>query len=242
MGVARARVRARSPVALTPSARSRAPRPPPRKIKLHQHQHTQSLCAVAHAVEPYGADALFYLAAAVSDFYVPWGRLAEHKIQSGPAGAKEEEEEQGDGGGTGGGAPAAAAAFTLRLARVPKCIGALRREWSPRAAVVSFKLETDEGILMDKARGALDRYGVHAVVANLLHTRKDRVWVVRQGGGGGEGGAAAAAAGKGSASALDVAVIDRPPEMAFIEDALVANVVALHDRLRAEAAGQAAAA
>ena len=35
-------------------------------------------------------------------------------------------------------------------------------------------------------------------------------------------------------------VIDRPADMVFIEDALVANVVALHDRLRAEAAAAAA--
>lgn len=193
------------------------------------------MCAIAGAVAPYGADALFYLAAAVSDFYVPWGRLAEHKIQSGGQGG----DKRKDGGG--------GAAFTLRLARVPKCLGTLRRAWAPHAAVVSFKLETDEGILMDKAGGALNKYGVHAVVANLLHTRKDRVWVVRRKDKEEGGGAAAAAAGEGatggggapsSSSSLDVAVIDRPPDMAFIEDALVANVVALHDRLRAEAAAE----
>jgi hypothetical protein len=195
--------------------------PHPKKPK----KKKQSLRAVADAVAPYGADALFYLAAAVSDFYVPWSRLAEHKIQSGGR----------DDSKKGGGA-----AFTLRLARVPKCLGTLREQWAPRAAVVSFKLETDEKILMDKAGGALDKYKVHAVVANLLHTRKDRVWVVRRkegeevaGGGEGAGG------GKAASSSLDVAVIDRPPEMVFIEDALVANVVALHDRLRAEAAAAA---
>lgn len=164
---------------------------------------------------------------------MPWSRLAEHKIQSGG---------EATGGASGGGS---GGAFTLRLARVPKCLGTLREQWAPRAAVVSFKLETDERILLAKARGALDKYGVHAVVANLLHTRKDRVWVVRkraaEGAEGGAGGGAAAGGGgtttsdEEANSDLDVAVIDRPPEMLFIEDALVANVVALHEGLRGRA-------
>jgi hypothetical protein len=178
----------------------------------------------------------------VSDFYVPWARLAEHKIQSGGEGEAAAAAAGGGADKSGGGG--SGAAFTLRLARVPKCLGTLRERWAPRAAVVSFKLETDERILMGKARGALDKYGVHAVVANLLHTRKDRVWVVRKQppGEGGEGAAApasAAAAGHQDAD-LDVAVIDRPPDMLFIEDALVAEVVALHEGLRGQAAAVAA--
>lgn len=43
---------------------------------------TQALRAIATAVAPYSSSVLFYLAAAVSDFYVPWDELAEHKIQS----------------------------------------------------------------------------------------------------------------------------------------------------------------
>ncbi len=31
----------------------------------------------------FGKNALFYLAAAVSDFYIPWDKLSDHKIQSG---------------------------------------------------------------------------------------------------------------------------------------------------------------
>ncbi len=52
-------------------------------------------------------------------------------------------------------------------------LGVLTRQWAPQAMVVSFKLETDQRILIDKARAALDNYNVHAVVANILHTRKD---------------------------------------------------------------------
>ena len=34
---------------------------------------------------------------------------------------------------------------------------------------------------MTQAEGAIKKYGVHVVVANLLATRKDRVWLIRQG-------------------------------------------------------------
>jgi hypothetical protein len=42
--------------------------------------------------------------------------------------------------------------------------GHLCKEWAPDAFVVSFKLETDEDLLIPKAVGALNTYGVHAVV------------------------------------------------------------------------------
>lgn len=63
--------------------------------------------------------------------------------------------------------------------QVPKMLGVLRDRWAPRSFVVSFKLETDPGLLVSKASGAIDKYGVHAVVANLLHDRKDRVLVLQ---------------------------------------------------------------
>lgn len=61
----------------------------------------------------------------------------------------------------------------LALSQVPKRLGALTQDWAPNAYVVSFKLETDENILLDKARRAIDKYSVHLVVANLLHQRRD---------------------------------------------------------------------
>ncbi len=59
----------------------------------------------------------------------------------------------------------------VKLALVPKMLGPLTRNWIPRAFVVSFKLETDQGLLLEKAAGALKRYDHHVVVANLLTTR-----------------------------------------------------------------------
>jgi phosphopantothenate-cysteine ligase len=43
---------------------------------------------------------------------------------------------------------------------------------------VSFKLETDPNILISKATGAITKYGVDCVIANLLHTRNSEVQIV----------------------------------------------------------------
>lgn len=114
-------------------------------------EYLKFLEVVARGLEPLGDRAMMYMAAAVSDFFIPWDQMEEHKIQSGDGGMK------------------------LELMPVPKLLGVLRRQWSPRAFVVSFKLETDDAILESKARGALARHGMHLVVANQLVTRKTQV-------------------------------------------------------------------
>ncbi|KAF5833058.1 DNA/pantothenate metabolism flavo protein [Dunaliella salina] len=68
----------------------------------------------------------------------------------------------------------------LALHKVPKLLGMLTNVWVPDSMVVSFKLETDPGMLVRKAAAALRTYRVHIVVANLLHTRKDQVLLVTQ--------------------------------------------------------------
>jgi phosphopantothenate-cysteine ligase len=47
---------------------------------------------------------------------------------------------------------------TICLKLVPKMLEPLVNIWVPNAYVVSFKLETDEDLLIDKARGALNKY------------------------------------------------------------------------------------
>ena len=80
---------------------------------------------------------LTYLAAAVSDFYIPPEKMVEHKIQS---------REYGDGG------------LDLHLEPTPKRLGHIKNEWNindtesiPKpfneTFLVSFKLETDLNIL-----------------------------------------------------------------------------------------------
>ena len=63
---------------------------------------------------------------------------------------------------------------------VPKLLRPLVRHWCPNAFVISFKLETDESILLEKARFALNKYGHKLVIANILHTRKHSVVLVEE--------------------------------------------------------------
>ena len=97
---------------------------------------------VSSRVSVFGRAVMMYLAAAVSDFYVPLERRQVHKIQS-------------------------SSGLDLHLDQVPKRLANLKSDWCPAAFVVSFKLETDIDILMDKAKAAIAKYKVDAVVANI---------------------------------------------------------------------------
>ena len=77
---------------------------------------------------------MFFLAAAVSDFFIPTSEMEVHKIQSG----------EHDG-------------LQLNLRNVPKCLPLLRHQWAPQAYLVSFKLETDPDMLLKKAQGAISK-------------------------------------------------------------------------------------
>lgn len=50
--------------------------------------------------------------------------------------------------------------------------------WAPASMFVSFKLETDHDILIKKAKGSIEKYGMHCVVANELHSRYEQVFLV----------------------------------------------------------------
>lgn len=101
---------------------------------------------------------LVVLPAAVSDYYLPLKAMAEHKIS----------------GDTG---------LDLHLECVPKGLGALRHMWlrGTDALIVSFKLETDQNVLLKKAHYNLDAYDLEVVVANLLHNYKHEVQLVFKG-------------------------------------------------------------
>ncbi|CAI5743098.1 unnamed protein product [Hyaloperonospora brassicae] len=138
---------------------------------------------LAACVAPWKERALFLLAAAVSDFYIPQHELTEHKIQS------------------------RAGPLTLTLQQVPKMLGVLRRQWAPQSFVVSFKLETDRAILCQKARQAIDKYAVHVVIANELHSRFDEVLLITE---------------------TDQRLITRPEDEADLEGVLMEAVARLH--------------
>lgn len=134
---------------------------------------------LAVQMQPLGANALFYLAAAVSDFFVPAQRMVEHKIQSSEAFNRLNETSRSaeDHGKT----PAAhmdGGSLMIDLDPVPKFLKHLVDEWSPHAMIVSFKLETDPALLSVKAQTALDKYSHHLVIGNLLNTRKWEVLFV----------------------------------------------------------------
>ncbi|XP_057767538.1 phosphopantothenate--cysteine ligase 2-like [Salvia miltiorrhiza] len=121
-------------------------------------EYLQNLQLIASSMSSLGSRALFYLAAAVSDFYVPWESMAVHKIQS------------------------SSGPLDMRLAQVPKMLLVLRRDWAPKAFCISFKLETDKEILLKKAGAALEKYNMNMVIANELLTRKEEVIVVTKAG------------------------------------------------------------
>ncbi|KAM4807391.1 phosphopantothenate--cysteine ligase isoform X2 [Urocitellus parryii] len=97
---------------------------------------------------------MFYLAAAVSDFYVPVSEMPEHKIQS-------------------SGGP-----LQITMKMVPKMLYPLVKDWAPKAFIISFKLETDPSIVINRARNALEVYQHQLVIANILESIHSFVVIV----------------------------------------------------------------
>ena len=101
--------------------------------------------------------AVLYLAAAVSDFYIPSKNLPKHKIQSNVNG------------------------LNIELKPVPKLLGYLKDSWCKSAFVISFKLETDANLLETKCKKSLQNYNHDIVIGNLLNERKYRVTIFKNG-------------------------------------------------------------
>lgn len=116
------------------------------------NQYLYTLKLTSELLKQIECKALFYLAAAVSDFFLPQSRMPQHKIQSQATGK-----------------------LIVDLEQVPKFLSRLVDNWAPSAMIVSFKLETDSSILIKKAKSALDRYQHQLVIGNLLQTRKKEV-------------------------------------------------------------------
>ncbi|KAL9710242.1 Phosphopantothenate--cysteine ligase cab2 [Leucoagaricus gongylophorus] len=106
------------------------------------------LRAVSQELSILGRKALYYLAAAVSDFFLPRQKMFVHKIQSGKG------------------------SLSIEMDQVPKILKPMVDEWTPDGYIVSFKLETDQDLLIPKAQAALERYGHQVVIGNDLHRRK----------------------------------------------------------------------
>ena len=111
---------------------------------------------ICERIGSFGPRAMLYLAAAVSDFYIPASEMPEHKLQSSEGAPK------------------------LQLHLVPKMLHPLVKYWVPKAYTISFKLETDPCLLEMKAKKALENYNHQLVIANLLTDRKRRVTFVER--------------------------------------------------------------
>ncbi|KAF4468894.1 hypothetical protein FALBO_4210 [Fusarium albosuccineum] len=144
--------------------------------------YLHELREIARLMRPLGPSGLLYLAAAVSDFFVPPDRMAEHKIQSTNAveQRRAEEEETFDNFDSSPSVPRSKR-LIVDLDPVPKFLKNLVDGWAPEGMIVSFKLETDPALLVRKARYSLDRYQHHLVIGNLLSTRKWEVVFVSPG-------------------------------------------------------------
>lgn len=143
------------------------------------------LRAIAQLMRPLGPSGLLYLAAAVSDFFVPPERMVEHKIQStnalNPQNNKEKEDEETFDNFDSSPAVPRSKRLIIDLDPVPKFLKNLVDGWAPEGMIVSFKLETDPQILVHKAQYSLNRYQHHLVIGNLLSTRKWEVVFVAPG-------------------------------------------------------------
>jgi len=109
------------------------------------------LRAVSHELSVLRRKSMYYLAAAVSDFFLPRQKMSEHKIQSGKG------------------------SLLIEMDQVPKILRSMVDEWTREGFVVSFKLETDGELIVPKARAALERYGHQVVIGNDLNHRKYEV-------------------------------------------------------------------
>jgi phosphopantothenate---cysteine ligase (ATP) len=140
-------------------------------------EYLWKLRELAKIMHPLGSKALFYLAAAVSDFFVPKDRMVEHKIQSSDGFTQYNETND-----TRQAARTEGSSLIIDLDPVPKFLKQLVDAWAPDAIIVSFKLETDPAILVQKAQYSLDKYAHHLVIGNLLMTRKwEVVFVSKEG-------------------------------------------------------------
>ncbi|GAA5942879.1 hypothetical protein JCM1841_000741, partial [Sporobolomyces salmonicolor] len=91
-----------------------------------------------------GQREMYSLAAAVSDFSIPYARVPEHTIQSG----------QGS--------------LVIEMDPAPKALETGVDEWSNDGFILSFELELDRSLVIPKARTALERCGHQIVLGKSL--------------------------------------------------------------------------
>lgn len=112
---------------------------------------------LCNKISKLGKNTMIFLAAAISDFYIPESELEEHKIQSRDEKGSHKNE------------------LNIILKPAPKEIHKIKDEINKDMFLITFKLETDEKILYDKAIQALSKCKSDIVVANILQKRYDEI-------------------------------------------------------------------
>ncbi|OAA55704.1 DNA/pantothenate metabolism flavoprotein [Cordyceps fumosorosea ARSEF 2679] len=208
--------------------------------------YLHELRGIARLMRPLGSNGLLYLAAAVSDFFVPPERMAEHKIQSTdaaqapppptpladqPGGGTPSDDEQPAFDNFDAPRVPRSKRLVVDLDPVPKFLENLVDGWAPEGMIVSYKLETDPALLVRKARASLDRYQHHLVIGNLLATRKWEVVFVNPGRPGESWVRVGRKGGWGEAEGRPLRADEVPPEEpeAEIEALIIPAVAELHD-------------
>jgi len=90
------------------------------------HEYLDGIEKISRALHDNNLPSISYMAAAVSDFYIPFEKMEQHKIQS---------KDMGDDG------------YHLQMDPTPRMLGAVKHNWNPNTILISFKLETDMLIL-----------------------------------------------------------------------------------------------
>lgn len=132
-----------------------------------------------------GKNGIVILAAAVSDFYIPRPHLAPEKIDSRSTDSSIlsafNDFVNSAKGATSVALEKAKSApeptLHLPLWSVPKLLPDIKSTWCPDAFVISFKLETEGGLLAPKAVKSLYENRADAVVSNHLSRRKNEVHI-----------------------------------------------------------------
>lgn len=143
---------------------------------LEQYLAKLKLCS--ESIDDCQSLGLIYLTAAVSDFYIPKSEKAVHKIQSRDYGLESKGGKEVNSGSSIKMDPNTNC-LHLKLSPVPKMLSLIRNDFAPNAFCVSFKLETDQHILIEKARLAIKKYDVHMVIGNVLESRYEKVWILQ---------------------------------------------------------------
>ena len=87
-------------------------------------EYLRDLEIISRTLSLHKKKSITYLAAAVSDFFIPDSDVSEHKIQG-----------------------ISHSGFTLEMQPVPKMMYHIKNTWNQETFLISFKLETDTALL-----------------------------------------------------------------------------------------------